>query len=1102
MAREKVSQEDGDARVVRKKKKDKSRKGSRPLFCPNKSKSFNASRSFRQNSHISTTALKKNNEELAKSLNKCKGVIAQLQSEKLDMERQLMDLRAERPQIDEHFIETEVQRRLSATLLPVKTNLNNAIDNMVVLSGNLTQSLQSVSAPLRMSTMSQASVGTRGSSIGSNRSSSIGVGANFRMRPIINFTTRDGASTGVNSSASNSPPKQLSKVTPMVAGHAITRPRIQLTRMDVEAMSAAREREHVDQEESAESDSNNAGSTISTEDENEERYEEVGSTPPHPGRSRFDLTNIGEEPSFLEETRVENSIIEEDAQEVEASRLEMVEEINNEDVSPDRSIVRRSRSSLRQSSGLGRHSLIPSGNMTTPVMPSISARRSDISASPDQVNGVLSQCSQQISPSREPSLSNCRLSRPPLRQLSSPSTSPQVDILKTQRHPAVVIPDLVEMNHPALPSRYSQPCSTPFLPTPSPANKRISAPIYSVDDFPENPSESFLEHMIDSDPLEGPSWLFNPPVNKKRRSSVARKLSAVMSESERGSSARLTSSLDSSDLDACSAEEDTSSGEVSGFLLERDLLETAGVITAPETIIDNSALKVNKKDGSHSNSSIVVDDDMDLTRPAEAVSTDNSSTNGLNNSDQENAPVKLVRTDNINESILSISVTNIPRTPLSSLTYTDPSGEVVKFNPRTDTGVTVAGLREARILLDNVGMGTTSGVSTTPYKLSDCYIDLSPGRSMSLDQLFSLGLRAGIASPIGSPNVKKRKFVSEMGSLKTPPRKKTRTTDLPGMRLKGVRASLDLIPPCNMAANKVDKAVVDNPIETPKESMALDKDKLLDNTDVPLNVKKKSILPSFVRLEKSPVKKITEVVKTKNYESIDEIPCVGTAKGNEVFVDGVTKDKTEVFVEDVSERSKRRKTKVDYAAILSEYDNDPTKKSKGKQSGKVVDKKLSTVSKNEENSDEVSSHLANNSQLVRKKRKENSTAFDQNESSVIEPYSIVPVESTDESEVSITPSMNSSERQIVGNVPPPSEDVPSTSRGSSVGFSSIEPTKGSTVEEAECLEGRSGRSRRGQVKSYKEPPLGKKLRQGDAGSTSVYTDFKPEAKSKKKKKVP
>merc|ERR1712042_357674 len=339
-------------------------------------------------------------------------------------------------------------------------------------------------------------------------------------------------------------------------------------------------------------------------------------------------------------------------------------------------------------------------------------------------------------------------------------------------------------------------------------------------------------------------------------------------------------------------------------------------------------------------------------------------------------------------------------------------------------------------------------------------------------------------------NVKKRKFVSEMGSLKTPPRKKTRTTDLPGMRLKGVRASLDLIPPCNMAANKVDKAVVDNPIETLKESMALDKDKLLDNTDVPLNVKKKSILPSFVRLEKSPVKKITEVVKTKNYESIDEIPCVGTAKGNEVFVDGV------------SERSKRRKTKVDHAAILSEYDNDPTKKSKGKQSGKVVDKKLSTVSKNEENSDEVSSHLANNSQLVRKKRKENSTVFDQNESSVIEQYSIVPVESTDESEVSITPSMNSSERQIVGNVPPPSEDVPSTSRGSSVGFSSIEPTKGSTAEEAECLEGRSGRSRRGQVKSYKEPPLGKKLRQGDAGSTSVYTDFKPEAKSKKKKKVP
>merc|ERR1711964_598676 len=49
-------------------------------------------------------------------------------------------------------------------------------------------------------------------------------------------------------------------------------------------------------------------------------------------------------------------------------------------------------------------------------------------------------------------------------------------------------------------------------------------------------------------------------------------------------------------------------------------------------------------------------------------------------------------------------VTNIPCTSASSLTFTEPWGEVVKFNPRTDMGMTVGRLREARILLNNVGM--------------------------------------------------------------------------------------------------------------------------------------------------------------------------------------------------------------------------------------------------------------------------------------------------------------------------------------------------------------------------------------------------------------
>merc|ERR1719481_2043498 len=241
----------------------------------------------------------------------------------------------------------------------------------------------------------------------------------------------------------------------------------------------------------------------------------------------------------------------------------------------------------------------------------------------------------------------------------------------------------------------------------------------------------------------------------------------------------------------------------------------------------------------------------------------------------------------------------------------------------------------------------------------------------------------------------------------------------------------------------------------------------------------------------------------------NEICIDDESKDKTEVYDDESKDKTEVYDEDVSGRSTRRKTKVDYAAILSEYDNDPTKKSKGKQLGKAKDRKLSIVSKNiKETSDEVSSQVADNGEHVRKKssciRQQNSTAVEKNEASGLVQESSVPVESTDEPEVSMSPLKNPLESQIVGSVPPPSEDVPSTSRGSSLGFEGLDPTKGSSVEEAEpqCLEGRGGRSRRGQVKSYKEPPLGKKLRQGDAGSTSVYTDFKPEAKSKKKKRVP
>ena len=122
MAKEKTSDpmDLSDPKVHKRKKKSKSRtkdgsgsSRSRPKFCPNSSKSFNASRTFHQH-HVSTTALKKNNEELAKSLNKCKVAIAALQAEKLALERDNMDLRAEnstqRALVDHGMVEAEVCR--------------------------------------------------------------------------------------------------------------------------------------------------------------------------------------------------------------------------------------------------------------------------------------------------------------------------------------------------------------------------------------------------------------------------------------------------------------------------------------------------------------------------------------------------------------------------------------------------------------------------------------------------------------------------------------------------------------------------------------------------------------------------------------------------------------------------------------------------------------------------------------------------------------------------------------------------------------------------------------------------------------------------------
>jgi len=1125
MAKERTNPLDCSDDRVGKRKKTKSRskrdergKG-RPSFCPNKSKSFNASttRSFHRH-RVSTTAIKKNNEELAKSLNKCKGVITHLQSEKLELERKNMELRA---QFDEATIEAEVQKRVVATLFPVKKQINQAIDNMVGLSDNLTQGLQLVSAPLRMST--QSSGGGRGSSVGPNRGSSIGVGANFRMRPIMNFPAREGTSV----QSKNSPPKQLSKVSPMVAGHAISRPRIQLTRMDIEAMSAAREQlgqeNEVDDNEVDENEEVNEGLNHIVEENGEVDVIQTNA-PPHPGRSLFNLTNIGEETSVLlaDESRMEESILEESNSTEHVDQLEMLEE--ERDSTPDISVRRKARSShVRVSSDLRR---------VTRASPedSSQARRSvSLGSLPTLPRiAVHSPSSSTTTPQARP----------------APNTSPQVDILKTQRHPAIVIPDLVQMSHPNLPTRYSQPSSTPFLPTPSPANKRTSAPVFS--DFPENPSESFLEQMIDSDPMEGPSWLFAPST-KKRRSSVARRLSTVLSDSERGSSRSTatmnctSTSLNCSDIDMSNTGDGLSSAEVSGYVLDRDLLETAVVFPSHDSINTSGLVEDNPSSSSVELSR--VDDMMDLTTPANKE-TDEM----LNSSNQENAPAGLVRPSSIYESNLSISVSNTPRTPLSSLTYTDPSGEVVKFNPRTDTGVTVARLREARILLDNVGMGDDG--ATTPYKLSECYIDLSPGRSMSLDQLFSLGLRAGIASP----KVMKRKHVSEMTNDSVTPSKKRRMTDMPSIRQRGVRASLDMIPAPNMGAaakkgNMVDTSKksklssgqnvyeglpsTSSDDENARSGIDIISDALtggrtsvvenVDTDEVPEsieivqrksveveNIKKMSMIPSFVRLEKSPVKLVGSENETAvvNYDSIDMIHCVG---GNDK-VSAI--EEIETIVE-VPEPERRRRTKVDYAALLNDDVDDRRSKSRrvneapSRESSKAVNKmqvkKSSAVlageisGLNDDGSDKSDDHAKNSVPTVP------CPGVESDEEPESMPNSREPIRSpgnvgSDDAEVDEDEGGRGEDprKGLISGIPP-TEDVSSTSRGSLAAAAPVVSRSASFGAE-DASEGRGGRSRRGNVVSYKEPALGKKLRQGDAGSTSVYTDFKPKAKSRKSKK--
>jgi len=656
--------------VAASKKKKKKRKDSdagvkkRPKYCPNSSKngnrSFNLSRS-RVICRASETALKKNNEQLAKALNSHKITIGELRAELVLKDRRIQEVMAEAASLrqaaaDPALVEAELLRRIAAAVAPIRASLEGAVDCLVQTSEHVTKGLQLASQPSRQSSISQARLSSQ-----QHRHSSIC--PSFQMRSVA--PSRSGETSTSTS------PSLVSKVGPMVAGHAISRPRIQLTRMDEAAMAAARERQAEDlglAPPHPQAEQQPAMVDHPPEDE----YDDIGASPEHPGRSRFNMTNIVEE-SRLEESRLEASGVLEEEDEDEEERTEGLQILQEE---PD--------------------------NLTPTLNRSIQLQQ--------QPTVRLSPC--RLSPLEQATPSRYRLSvgrgvtprAPVLHSSEEGSSSQPVSKTSLRRAP--------QPARPPNPIRLSisQP-STPLAPPSPEAGTSSSASPF----IPDNPSESFLEALA-QDPGEGPSWLFNDNSKgkKKKRSSTARQLSALFSESERESGATTgasTSGMDTSDISLEEPGSADSSLEVSGFLLAKDLRQSKSAVysTAPST------------------PSLAAGDNEEV----EERMKDNKENRAGQEEKEEKSPSKL-----------SISVSSTPgRRPLEEMAV---DGGVVTYCPRLETGATVASLRTASILLKNVGTkGSPTEGNTTPYRLSECYVAVSPGRSMSLDQLLSLGLKAG-----------------------------------------------------------------------------------------------------------------------------------------------------------------------------------------------------------------------------------------------------------------------------------------------------------------------------------------------------------------------
>ena len=439
--------------------KVKGKKKKRPKFCPNASKNsnLNASRLHSE----AEEELKKNNAELAKALNLHKEALARLCKEKQEQEAELMTLKMEISELrrvseDPGRLEVEVERRVREEVGRLQQDLRSAVDHTVGLSTILTRLVTSTSTRVsRSSDLVPSAV---------NRSSDVG---GSRLRPVVGggvswARDREGDTT--------SPARQLSKVAPMVAGHAITRPRIQLARMDLSAVQINSEQEEspvsppptpAEEDIPAVIEGNTESPSVdnSIEDEEENEYEEFQPTPPlPPGRNPFDLTNIREESTFLEDSVLSLGNMEET---MVTPGMEVVEEENYSELAEEREEERRSAP--------GQHQL-------TSTTVRQSARLS-----------LRPSLGRALSPEagRSPVIF-----QPPA---GGPGTSPYV--LAQDVSPAPGAADLASQN-----------TSASF-------------------------SESyFLEQMGDIDPREGPSWLFASVKKKKKRKNASKKLSAIFSD--------------------------------------------------------------------------------------------------------------------------------------------------------------------------------------------------------------------------------------------------------------------------------------------------------------------------------------------------------------------------------------------------------------------------------------------------------------------------------------------------------------------------------------------------------------------------------------------